>query len=151
MPFSDVNCPTLDGPTTCAHTQSAEMSVRVRAGREAVSTTGQFLATLTNDSDEAVRFAPGRWGVWSHDEGAWTPTGGGPGGEVLALAPGETHRWLFLLDDQQAYSELDMTVARLDLQPGRYAVGLPTESRLYAVLFDVVETEVRTPGDGNAA
>jgi hypothetical protein len=149
--FDDVECLTLDGPTTCAHTQSAGASVRVEADRELVSTTGQLLATLANDGDEPIRFAPGRWGLWVRDEGAWTPTTGGPGGPVLTLAPGASHSWLFLLGDQLAYSELDTTVGRLDIRPGRYAAGLPTEDRTYAVLFDVGETEIRTPGDGNAA
>lgn len=149
--FGDVDCLTLDGPTACAHTQSADAPVSVEADRETVSTTGRFLAALSNEGDEAVRFAPGRWGVWSLADGTWVPTGGGPGGEVRALAPGDRHRWLFLLGDERAYSELDLTVARLDLRPGRYAVGLPTERRTYAVLFDVMETEIRTPGDGSVA
>lgn len=149
--FGDVDCLTLDGPTACAHAQPGDAPISVEADRETVSTTGRFFAALTNEGDEPVRFAPGRWGVWSLAEGTWVPTSGGPGGEVRTLAPGDRHRWLFLLGSEQAYSELDLTVARLDLRPGRYAVGLPTERRTYAVLFDVAETEIRTPGDGNAA
>lgn len=148
--FADDPCPTLGEPTVCAHTQSSDAAVRVRSFPERIESDGVLLVALLNEGDEPVQFSPGTWGLWRRRSDAWTPVRGGSGGPQRTLEPGEYHEWLVLLENLVAYSEFDRTIVHLDLLSGRYALAIPAADRTYAALFEVVQTEIRTPGDGSA-
>jgi hypothetical protein len=149
--FADAPCPTLDGATACAHTQPADATVQVRVFPERVSSENALLVGLENRGDRPVEFTPKRWTLWARRGDVWQPAAGNSdGGLVRTLEPGEDHEWLVLLDNQVAYSRIDRSVVIVDLQPGRYALALPTADRTYVALFEVVGSEVRTPGNGSA-